>query len=90
MGGNNERLIASRLFFKKMKLYATIQSERATKGQGGNDYLNINIKDENEKVVWTIHCEKITKNRVILELFSIPNETIRLYHDIKSKRQKGE
>jgi hypothetical protein len=29
-----------------MKLYATVQSERATKGQGGNDYLFINIQDE--------------------------------------------
>ncbi len=26
-----------------MKLYATITSERATKGQGGNDYLDIDI-----------------------------------------------
>lgn len=27
-----------------MKLYATITSERATKGQGGNKYLDIDIK----------------------------------------------
>ena len=26
-----------------MKLYATTTSERASKGQGGNDYLNIDI-----------------------------------------------
>lgn len=29
-----------------MKLYATITSERATKGQGGNKYLDIEIKAE--------------------------------------------
>jgi hypothetical protein len=29
---------------KTMKLYATIQSERATKGQGGNEFLEILIK----------------------------------------------
>jgi len=29
-----------------MKLYATITSERATKGQGGNKYLIIEIKAE--------------------------------------------
>ena len=33
-----------------MKLYATTTSERATKGQGGNDYMQINIKDDTEKV----------------------------------------
>ncbi len=26
-----------------MKLYATVTSERASKGQGGNDYLDIDI-----------------------------------------------
>ena len=27
-----------------MRLYATIRSERASKGQGGNEYLDIDIK----------------------------------------------
>lgn len=27
-----------------MKLYATVTSERATKGQGGNDYIEIELK----------------------------------------------
>lgn len=27
-----------------MKLYATVSSERATKGQGGNEYLEIELK----------------------------------------------
>ncbi len=26
-----------------MKLYATVTSERATKGQGGNDYIDVNL-----------------------------------------------
>lgn len=30
-----------------MKLYATITSERATKGQGGNDYIIINLNVQN-------------------------------------------
>ena len=29
-----------------MKLYATITSERATKGQGGNEFLTIEVKAE--------------------------------------------
>ena len=32
-----------------MKLYATITSERATKGQGGNQFLNIIIRNENQE-----------------------------------------
>lgn len=30
-----------------MKLYATTTSERASKGQGGNDFLEIHVEDEN-------------------------------------------
>jgi len=35
-----------------MKLYSTITSERATKGQGGNEYLDIEITyaDKNNKI----------------------------------------
>lgn len=32
-----------------MKLYATTTSERATKGQGGNEYLQIVVKGEDER-----------------------------------------
>ena len=32
-----------------MKLYATTTSERASKGQGGNNYLNIIVRDESEQ-----------------------------------------
>ena len=32
-----------------MKLYATIRSERAMKGQGGNQYLNIDILGEKKE-----------------------------------------
>ena len=34
-----------------MKLYALTTSERASKGQGGNDYLEISISGENEAIV---------------------------------------
>lgn len=33
-----------------MKLYATTTSERASKGQGGNEYLDINIYFEDRKL----------------------------------------
>ena len=34
-----------------MKLYATTTSERATKGQGGNDYIDIIINDDTKRVI---------------------------------------
>lgn len=37
-----------------MKLYATTTSERATKGQGGNEYLEINITDEQGDIIANI------------------------------------
>lgn len=33
-----------------MKLYATVTSERATKGQGGNDYLDIRLSVSNDRI----------------------------------------
>lgn len=37
-----------------MKLYATITSERATKGQGGK-YLDIVVKDDNKQIAMIIN-----------------------------------
>jgi hypothetical protein len=34
-----------------MKLYATTTSERASKGQGGNEYLDIEIQDQNRNTI---------------------------------------
>lgn len=35
-----------------MKLYATTISERASKGQGGNDFIHVHFKGEREKGVY--------------------------------------
>lgn len=34
-----------------MKLYCTVASERATKGQGGNKFISIDIGDENKEII---------------------------------------
>ena len=47
-----------------MRLYATVQSERASKGQGGN-YLNIEIMDEMKKVMWTVKVRRIGRTNSI-------------------------
>lgn len=38
-----------------MKLYAITSSERASKGQGGNDYLNIKLYGKDQMHLATIH-----------------------------------
>jgi len=40
-----------------MKLYASVTSERATKGQGG-EYLDIEVKGENKKTILELHIEE--------------------------------
>lgn len=34
-----------------MKLYATVTSERASKGQGGNDYLTIVVRNKEQQCI---------------------------------------
>ena len=70
-----------------MKLYATIASERAMKGQGGK-YLDITIKNEYQEIMWVIRVESFTEPRAMLELFSSPDKTIRQYYDYKTKDKK--
>ena len=38
-----------------MLLYATTTSERASKGQGGNEYIDIDIKDEKKNIIAIVH-----------------------------------
>lgn len=55
-----------------MKLYATTTSERASKGQGGNEYLNIDILDENKNII--MYISVIVRNK---------KPTIKIYHDME-------
>lgn len=42
-----------------MKLYATTTSERASKSQGGNNYLNINVLDKEKKIALRLHISTV-------------------------------
>lgn len=64
-----------------MNLYATTTSERASKGQGGNEYLNIQIYDEFETTLAIISILptrkdlqeiRIDYDRNISEIVKIP------------------
>lgn len=42
-----------------MKLYATATSERASKGQGGNEFIAIEVKDDNGIIIADIRFKPI-------------------------------
>lgn len=74
-----------------MKLYATVSSERATKGQGGNEYLNIDVKNEAEVVILSVRAFPSGLNNpdcgmIVITLPS--GKTIRHEYE-KGKQQKG-
>ncbi len=40
-----------------MKIYGTLTSERATKGQGGQKFLDLEIRNAKEETVFAFHIE---------------------------------
>jgi hypothetical protein len=59
-----------------MLLYATVQSERATKGQGGNDYLQIDVMAGDAR-----------KQRKIASLLvSVDGDTVNVFNEFTLKQ----
>lgn len=75
-----------------MKLYATTTSERASTGQGGNNYLSIAIQDESQRV--QLHIMVINDNgtvtATIKDIDEMRPNAFKKVWQIKGKRQKGE
>lgn len=83
-----------------MKLYATVTSERARKGQGGNEYIEINITADRKSLLeisvsekskeWVIEVwDRNNKNHS----FSIPTENAiqeNMAKLAKGKKQNGD
>lgn len=70
-----------------MKLYATVTSERASKGQGGNDYIYIKIQGALPGVATLLDLEiKPDGNghATIVKAYGI------LLEQLKGNKQKGE
>lgn len=68
-----------------MKLYATTTSERATKGQGGNEYLQIQLSGEDKIIFGSLAI--LPDKRVY---GSIHGHKIDICLESKGKRQKDE
>src|SRR3990167_4463556 len=82
-----------------MKLYATVSSERATKGQGGNKFLEIEIKAEKLEDIPTranIYrlSLRVEHNRLYATLHDYSNghtqDLITYRGQPKVKKEKGE
>lgn len=50
-----------------MKLYATTTSERASKAQGGNKYIETIINDEHKKVIYHVSIIPYDGDHLIIE-----------------------
>ena len=78
-----------------MKLYATVSSERASKGQGGNNHLDIDVfvgsaKDSVKIIEGTITKEGNGYVVYISTLGQRDDQCIDTVVKIKGERQKGE
>jgi hypothetical protein len=76
-----------------MKLYATVTSERASKGQGGNEYINIKLCDKEKMQFAEFHIWELPDGICIA--YDIDEDVAYLEKDIngrvtKGKQQKGE
>ena len=69
-----------------MKLYATITSERASKGQGGNEYIRVELRQaKNTPVEYYIDYD----SKGILVMGSTYNTLLEI-GETKGNKQKGE
>ncbi len=59
-----------------MKIYAKISSERASKGQGGNEFINVEVLDENQNPILEIKTKPYSENGPTHATIKINNEKI--------------
>lgn len=76
-----------------MKLYATTTSERASKGQGGNDFLKVDIFTGSEKESIHRACIKldVVDDEAVMQVWDIKKGELceRQIYKLKGKQQKS-
>jgi hypothetical protein len=75
-----------------MKLYATITSERASKGQGGNQFLDIVIRNESQEEMMTVQVNGRGQEKPRIAIVFDGDKLCFPPHpiDTKGKKQKGD
>lgn len=71
-----------------MKLYATVTSERASKGQGGNEYINIDLMRGSAKD--SVKCYRIHLTERSIALLKGEQVIFQELATTKGEKQKGE
>lgn len=72
-----------------MRLYATTTSERASKGQGGNDYIAIKLQAGEDRETFVRLYFHESADGKSYEILNEDTDEI-IYTKLKGKRQKGE
>jgi hypothetical protein len=67
------------------KLYCIAKSEKASKGQGGNEWLDIDIKNEQEKVIMRVRLSMLGEN-IIFHYWDITMNGEGFTGEIKGKK----
>ena len=79
-----------------MKLYATVSSERASKGQGGNKYLTVEVRTEHKELLMQLcfggdlKTPRIHYNSNLIGIGYNDFQLIPWDWETKGERQKGE
>ena len=82
-----------------MKLYGTITSERATKGQGGNEFVSIGLRNEKAELLLGMVINPREEDGAIpinidmasdIDFLKVLKSKISFIIDKKGKSQKGE
>ena len=68
-----------------MKLYATTTSERASKGQGGNEYLNIEITGELKQKLGIVSVRMVDNKYIGMYHFN--NTGVKIFGIEKGKKE---
>lgn len=73
-----------------MKLYATTTSERASKGQGGNEFLKIIMRDETQQcfAYITVKPNKVIEFSFIKDWAVFPEAVLSIGTDDDTKGKK--
>jgi len=72
-----------------MTLYATVASERASKGQGGNEYLDIEVQDKRNAIVLMMRIEEVKNNPTVTFYEAGDINTSKIVdYELKSKGEK--
>lgn len=71
------------------KLYATATSEKASKGQGGNNFVEVDMRDDEKQICFIKAIPDGTNTRLFVRVLD-KIDFEKTFYIAKGKRQKGD